>query len=204
MHPNSAFAWDDAAAMRAFVARRTFAHIFAATADGPMVAHAPVTVTPGGDLRFHLARGNRLTDRLDGAPAIASVAGPDAYVSPDWYGRPDQVPTWIYVAVEAEGVARRLSTEALVAQLDALSAEHEARLEPKPAWTRRKMSEGRFEAMAVGIVGFELTVSALRGVRKLNQHKPAADFEGMIAGLDAHAEIEIAALARALRPKGDG
>jgi len=142
MHPNPAFAWTDNPAMLAFVAQRAFAHIFAVTADGPMLAHAPVTVTEAGTLQFHLARHNRLCAGLDGATAIISVAGPDAYVSPDWYGRPDQVPTWIYTAVEAEGRVRRLTAEALVDQLDALSAAQEAHLAPKPAWTRHKMSQG--------------------------------------------------------------
>ena len=201
MHPNPAFAWSDEAAMRAFIARRAFAHIFAPTPQGPMTAHAPVTLTEAGDLRFHLARNNRLAAHLDGLTAIVSLAGPDAYVSPDWYARPDQVPTWIYIAVEAEGRVRRLATEDLIDQLDSLTADHEARLAPKPAWTRGKMTGGRFEAMLPAIVGFELEVAALRGTVKLNQHKPAEDVDGMIAGLDGCGRADMAALARGVRPR---
>jgi transcriptional regulator len=204
MHPNPAFAWTDETAMRGFIAERAFAHVFAATPDGPMVAHAPVTLTDGGDVRFHLARNNRLTAHLDGLTALISVAGPDAYVSPDWYGRPDQVPTWIYVAVEAEGTVRRLTEGELVGQLDQLSAAQEAALAPKPAWTRRKMAPGRFEAMLPGIVGFEMRISALRGTVKLNQHKPAEDVNGMIAGLEARGETVIARLARDVVNSRDG
>lgn len=201
MHPNPVFAWSDEAAMRAFIARRAFAHIFAATPQGPMAAHAPVTLTEAGHLRFHLARNNRLAGHLDGLTAIVSLAGPDAYVGPDWYARPDQVPTWIYIAVEAEGRVRRLATEDLINQLDSLTADHEARLAPKPAWTRGKMTAGRFEAMLPAIVGFELEVAALRGTVKLNQHKPAEDVDGMIAGLDGCGRADMAALARGVRPR---
>jgi transcriptional regulator len=194
MHPNAAFAWTDTAAMRAFVSERAFAHIFAQTPDGPMVAHAPVAVTAGGDLQFHLARANRLVPHLDGLIALASVLGDDSYVSPDWYARPNQVPTWLYRAVEAEGPVRRMSRDELVAQLDAMSAAMEAGLAPKPAWTRGKMANGTFEAMLPGIVGFEMKAGALRGTLKLNQHKPPEDIAGMVEALRALGREDVVAL----------
>lgn len=172
--------------MLAFVAERAFAHLFAATPEGPRVAHVPLIVTGDGALRFHLARSNALTPHLDGARAVASLAGPDAYVSPDWYGSADQVPTWNYVAVEAEGTVRRLSEADLAAQADALSAAHEARLAPKPPWTRAKMSPGRFEAMLPAIVGFEMTLTALRGTRKLGQNKTESERSSVLGHLKTH------------------
>lgn len=182
MHPNPIFRWDEEA-MRAFVAARGFAHIFAATAEGPMTAHAPLT-RAGAHFRFHLSRGNRLTAHLDGATVLASVSGADGYVSPDWYAdTADQVPTWNYVAVEIEGVAHALPETALIDQLDALAAIHEAGLAPKPPWTRDKVAVTKQQAMVGAIRGFELRVTALRGTRKLSQNKPAADRAGAIAGL---------------------
>lgn len=183
MHPNAHFAWTDIAAIRAFVAARAFGHIFAQTPDGPMVAHAPVVVTADGNLQFHLARANRLVPHLDGATALISVAGDDAYVSPDWYTKPDQVPTWLYRAVEADGAVCRLNRDGLIAQLDALSTAMEQPLAPKPVWTRGKMTEGKFEAMLPGIVGFEMQVTAMRGTLKVNQHKSVEDIASMVTAL---------------------
>ena len=134
MHPNRGFAWADRDAMLAFVADVAFATI---AAEGPVVVHAPVLVAGPDRLRFHISRGNRA--RLDGKRAIVSVLGPDAYISPDWYGTEDQVPTWNYLAVEAEGPLRRLDETELTDLLDGLSAAHEARLAPKPEWTRDKI-----------------------------------------------------------------
>ena len=34
---------------------------------------------------------------------LLRVNGADAYVSPDWYVSPDQVPTWLYQAVHLTG-----------------------------------------------------------------------------------------------------
>jgi transcriptional regulator len=178
MHPNRAFAWQDRAAMLAFVAEIAFATI---AAEGPVLVHAPVLVAGPDRLLFHVARGNRA--KLDGRRAIVSVLGPDAYISPDWYGTDDQVPTWNYLAVEAEGPLRRLDEAELADLLDGLSAAHEARLSPKPLWTRAKMTPGRFEGMLKAIIGYELGIEELRGTRKLGQNKDQATRLAVAAGL---------------------
>ena len=173
MHPNQAFRWEDRAAMRALVEEVAFGALFAATPDGPRVAHLPVTWEGSDHLTFHLARANALTRHLAGTTALFVASGPDAYVSPDWYGLgDDQVPTWNYVAVELEGIVEPLGRDALVAQIDALIAQHEGRLAPKPEWSRAKMNPRRFEAMLAGITGFSMRVQAWRGTIKLNQNKP--------------------------------
>jgi transcriptional regulator len=180
MHPNRGFAWDDREAMLGFVADIAFCTIFVA---GPHVVHAPVVVDAPDRLRFHVSRGNRATAALDGARGLLSCLGPDAYISPDWYGTADQVPTWNYLAVECEGPLRRLDDDGLTRLLDDLSAAHEARLAPKPAWTRAKMTSGRFDAMLKAITGFEMTIEDLRGTRKLGQNKKEAEHRGAIQGL---------------------
>ncbi|HMG46222.1 MAG TPA: FMN-binding negative transcriptional regulator [Allosphingosinicella sp.] len=168
MHPNRAFAWQDKEAMLALLADIAFCTI---CVDGPEVVHVPVVVDAPDRIRFHVARGNRV--KLEGRRALLSCLGADAYVSPDWYGVPDQVPTWNYLAVEAEGPLRRLDESELAQLLDDLSAAHEARLAPKSPWTRAKMAPGRFAAMLKAIAGYELTIEDLRGTRKLGQNKPS-------------------------------
>lgn len=173
MHPNPAFRWEDRAAMRDFVREVAFGQLFAATPDGPRVAQVPAIWLDDPTLGLHVARGNGITRHLDGATALFTVLGPDGYISPDWYGLdPAQMPTWNYVAVELEGTARRMTTDALVEQIDALVADQEHRLPDHPAWTRDKMAPGDFDAMLRGIVGFRIEVTAWRGTMKLSQNKP--------------------------------
>jgi len=191
MHPNRAFAWEDRDAMLAFIADIAFCTI---CVDGPRLVHAPVIVAAPDRLRFHVSRGNR-AGMLAGKRAIVSCLGAEAYVSPDWYGVPDQVPTWNYLAVEAEGPLRQLDEEALAGLLEDLSAAHEARFAPKAPWTRAKMSPGRLEAMLKSILGYELAIEELRGTRKLGQNKPG-QAEAAAAGL-APFNPEVAALMRA-------
>src|SRR5579875_1105321 len=193
MHPNAAFRWEDRAAMRALVAEIGFGALFAATPDGPRVAHLPVIWEGEERLLFHLARGNALARHLAGATALFTVLGPDGYVSPDWYGLdPDQVPTWNYVVVELEGRVEALSEPALVAQIDTLAATQEARLAPKAPWSRDKMDASKFAAMLRGISGFALTVQAWRGTAKLNQNKPVAARRAAADALAAHGRPAIA------------
>ena len=184
MHPDPAFR-DDAADALDRAAGAGFAHVFAATSAGPMVVHAPVT-RHGGRLRFHVARANRIAPHLDGAAVLVSVTGPQGYVSPNWYATPgDQVPTWNYLAVEIDGNARAIDDAALVEQLDALAAVHEPRVNPARPWTRDKMDDAVFRRMLRGIVGFEVTVAAVRATTKLSQNKSAADRAAVAGGLRA-------------------
>lgn len=175
MHPNSAFRWEDRAALRSFAEAVGFGMLFAATPDGPRVAHIPFVFLDADRVGFHIARGNGITKHLDGRDVLLVVNGPDGYVSPDWYEFDNnQVPTWNYLAVEFEGSVSRMETAGLVAQVDALTAMHETRLSPKPVWTRGKMDDSRFEKMLEAIQGFELRISGWRGTAKLSQNKTEA------------------------------
>ena len=185
MHANRAFAWTDQAELRAFVDEIAFAQISIAIDGRPAAAHAPLVVAPDGSIRFHLARTNPLTARLDGTQVLANVVGTHFYVSPDWYGSADQVPTWNYRMVEIEGVTRRLDDAALRDQIDRLSAQHEARLLPKTPWTSAKMEPRRLDAMLRGIVGFAIDRPILRGIVKLGQNKSEAEATGAIEALRA-------------------
>lgn len=187
MHPAGAFKVEDEEVLLAWLAEHPFVTVAAALEGRPLVAHAPVVVrqlASGLVLDFHLSRGNALSPFIAaGFDAVMAALGPDAYVSPDWYANGGQVPTWNYVAVEAEGAVAPLDEAQTIALLDDLSAQEEARLAPKPVWTRAKMVPGRFEAMLKGIVGARLTVTRLEGTWKLSQNKSAADRAGVIAAL---------------------
>lgn len=197
MHPNAQFRHDDRALLRAMVDEVGFGMVFAATPDGPRVAHVPLVMT-GDVLRFHIARGNALARHLDGLNALAVVNGPDGYVSPRWLADPAQVPTWNYVALELEGKARRIDQGALRALLEDLTARNEARVTGGEPWTMAKMPADKLRPMMAAIVGFEIEVTAWRETFKLSQNKPADERERVIAGLDAQGAAGVAALMRGL------
>ncbi len=197
MHPARPFHEADESRLEALVAATGLALIVGVDAGRPLCAHAPVLLADRR-LRFHLSTANPLAKALaEGEEALAVVTGPQAYVSPDWYGLDDQVPTWNYLSAEIEGPVRRLGADEATQLLDDLSAAFEAPLAPKPPWTRAKMSPGRFEAMVAGITAFEMNVQRLEGVRKLAQNKPAAAQQGVADALEAAGNLAMAALMRA-------
>ena len=199
MHPNAAFRWDDRDALRGFAREIGFGMLFAGTPDGPRVAHLPFVFLDDDRIAFHTARGNGIAKHLDGTEALFVVNGPDAYISPDWYelGN-DQVPTWNYLALEMQGPVRRMSDDELTAQADALTSEQEARLAPKPEWTRHKMSDGLFAKMRGAIIGFEMRVTAWRSTAKLGQNKPKEARDRVADALDARGQKAMALLMREL------
>lgn len=195
MHPDNRFRVEDRAVLLDFVAAHPFVTIAASVGGRPFVAQSPVVVRDlDGEvgLDFHLSRGNVLTPHLtQGFRAVVLATGLDAYISPDWYEGADQVPTWNYLSVEAEGSVAPLNDEELIVLLDALSVQEEARLSPKKPWTRDKMKPGKFEAMLRGIQGGRLFVERLEGTFKLSQNKGEVDRLGAAKGLGDHPIAEL-------------
>jgi transcriptional regulator len=114
---------------------------------------------------------------------LLAVSGADAYVSPDWYVSPDQVPTWLYQVVHLTGAVRTLSDDELAEQIDTLSAKFEDWLLPKKPWTSSKMTVARLDTLKKAIVGLVMTVEDVEGSFKLNQHKSDADHAAIASAL---------------------
>ena len=203
MHPNALFHYDADSPegrdlLESLIDEIGFGMVFAATPDGPRVAHVPMLWN--GALQFHLARGNALTRHLGGMTALAVINGPDAYVSPRWYEDAAQVPTWNYLALELEGRVQRMDSDGLMAELEALTARQEARIAQGRAWTLDKMPADKLHKMMGGIVGFEMEVLAWRPTFKLSQNKPADERARAADGLEAEGSPAIAQLMRTLAP----
>ncbi len=199
----------DRAASLAFAEARGFGTVCAWDGTKPIASSLPFYLDCADDgtplAAFHVARHNALAGLADGTSSwLMAVNGADAYISPDWYASPDQVPTWLYQAVHLTGTVRKQSDDELGRHLDALSAKFENWLAPKPPWLSSKMTAGRLDAMKKAIVGLVMTVEAVEGSFKLNQHKSDVDHAAVTDALtsqnDAAARV-IAEQMVALRPQ---
>jgi len=174
MHPNPTFrAMPDAQSI-AFARERAFGTLAVSADTGPLLAHVPFLLNEDATVAdLHLVRSNPILALL-GQPqgAVIAVQGPDGYVSPDWYGVPDQVPTWNYVAVHLRGTLERLDDGAMRDMLDRQSAHFETMLSPKKPWHSGKMTPGVMERMMRQIVPCRMTISAMNSTWKLSQNKP--------------------------------
>ncbi len=199
----------DRAASLAFAQARGFGTVCGWDGTKPIASLLPFYLSYADDgtpqAAFHLARHNPLVGLADRTASwLLAVSGADAYVSPDWYVSPDQVPTWLYQAVHLTGTVRKLSDDELAVQLDTLSAKFEDWLSPKKPWTSSKMTAGRLDAMKKAIVGLVMTVEEVEGSFKLNQHKSETDYAAVAGALASQADTgaqRIAQLMRETRPK---
>jgi transcriptional regulator len=207
MHPNPAFRRTARDRNLAFARDRGFGVLAVNAPDNaigsPLLSHIPFLLDAAGtEVELHLVRSNPIAAAAaaDPVPAVIAVSGPDGYISPDWYGLPDQVPTWNYVAVHLRGTLEPVDTTDMHATLDRLSAAFEARLAPKRPWTSAKMTPGTMDRMMRQILPFRLRIASVDGTWKLNQNKPDA---ARHAAADAMADPALAALMRDPPPAAD-
>ena len=210
MHPNPAYRQEPEARALDFAAARGFGAITAAGPEGALAAHVPFVIEAGesgGVLAAHLVRSNPLARHLKDGPAAALmiVWGPDGYISPDWYGEDDRVPTWNYVAVHLRGQLRLIEDDKLRAHLDRLSGNFEARLAPKPIWKTDKMTPEALAKLLRQIVPVEMTIDSIDSTFKLNQNRADSARLGAAAALAEGGTpgLETAALAAMMREAGD-
>lgn len=154
------------------VAEHPLATLIRVVGAEPVTASAPLYLD-GDALIGHLARANPFVDALDGASVLAVFHGPDAYVSPTWYGDPAaHVPTWNYVTAEARGVATVVAPDAV---LDAMVAAHE------PAWRPDAAVQA---TLSRAIVAFRLGALVWECKAKLSQNRDPDDRARVAARID--------------------
>ncbi|MCA0455224.1 MAG: FMN-binding negative transcriptional regulator [Chloroflexi bacterium] len=179
MYTPKQFEMNDPAELTAFMQQYNFAALVTNTADGLTATHLPFMLdsTRGqhGTLIAHLAKPNLQWKHFaNGQEALVIFTGPHAYVSPNWYEKPQtNVPTWNYTAVHAYGIPRVMEDpQEIYAMLDQLVVAHEVVYE-KP-WVMQSAEE-HVRRLIGGIVGFEMTITRVEGKAKLSQNRSEAD-----------------------------
>jgi transcriptional regulator len=166
------------------------ADLVTVTAEGLVATMLPFIYVPEagehGALHGHLARNNPQWRLPAMGDSLVIVRGPDAYITPGWYASKTEhgrvVPTWNYVTAHVYGQFvvhdDPVWTEDLVRRL---TAKHEAYREHP--WSADDAPRAFIEGQLRAIVGVELVISRIEAKAKLSQNRPAADVEGVIAGL---------------------
>lgn len=189
MHPNPTYRPDNRTESLALAREAGFGMLAVSAPDGPpLVSHIPFLLAEhGASAELHLVRSNPIARACTGAlPARLAVQGPHGYISPDWYGLEDQVPTWNYLAIHLTGRLTPLPDDALPPMLERLSAHFEERLAPKPPWRLSKMPDDVLSKMLRMIRPFRLEIDALDSTWKLGQNKPDAARIGAAQALEAY------------------
>lgn len=195
MHPNPAFRKTNDATNITFARDRSFGTLSINADPSPLLAHIPFNLSPDGKrLEAHLVRSNPIARALKTSQkAVMSITGDDSYISPDWYGVEDFVPTWNYVAVHLRGTLTMLPQDDLRGIIERLSEIQETKLLPKPIWKLDKLSEDLIAKMFKMIVPIALEIDQIDGTWKLAQNK------GEEARLNAASHVPNANIAALMR-----
>lgn len=187
MHPNPIYRTMPQQGQIDFARARSFGTLAVNAAEGPLLSHIPFQLAQdGARLEAHLVRSNPILRLLESPlSAVIAVSGPDAYVSPDWYGTDNQVPTWNYVAVHLRGQLELLDQSALHGILERLSANMESRITGKTPWKIDKMNPEIYARMQRQIVPVAMKIESIDGTWKLNQNKTAGARLGAADGIEA-------------------
>ena len=167
---------------------RAFGAFVVPATGAPMAVHIPfLTFEDASEalsIELHVARANPIHTVVGtGCPALLMCTGPDTYVSPDWYGAPNEVPTWTYTAAHLTGTARVLPQSENRAHIDRMVAFFEEQMPGKAPWTADRVDPHRVAAMMRAIVTIEFRVDDLQAQLKLVQHKDELRHRGVIRGL---------------------
>ena len=180
--------------------------------QGEIIANAvPFEMKEDGQsiiLSTHLAKANSQWRMLEGQDVLIVFQGVDAYVSPQWYESKREhgrvVPTWNYVMAQVRGRATVIHDRDWLRHLvGKLTDHHEKDVAGGTAWRVSDAPADYIEGQLKGIVGVEIAVAQITGKWKVSQNRPAADRQGVAAGLAAQGS-DIAVAMAGLVSGGDG
>jgi len=154
---------------------------------GIRITHIPTflkrTAAPYGTICGHISRQNPQSKLFDGRqPAVIVFHGPDSYISPTWYHKPESVPTWNFAVVHATGRPKPVADPAALHELLAqLIAKFEG---PGSSYEFAKLPASYTNGLMAGIIGFEMQIELLEGKFKLGQDRSDADQQALLKSLE--------------------
>jgi transcriptional regulator len=203
MHVPRHFAADDAD-VAALLAHLGAVDLVTPTAGGLVSTFLPLLHdVQAGSLVGHVARSNDHWRAEPTGESLVIARGPDAYVSPSWYPSKAEhgrvVPTWDYLVAHVHGeLVVHHDPAWLEAAVRRLTDHHEA-WSPTP-WSVDDAPPAYVAGQLRAVVGVELRITRVEAKAKLSQNRPAADVDGVVAGLRERGQADAAdAVERARR-----
>ena len=174
MHPNPVFRNTETNLSLDFANEISFGTVCISAEPTPLLSHIPFQLNADRTaIDLHLVRSNPISRALvkSSRQATLSIMGPHGYISPDWYGVDDQVPTWNYVAVHISGTLTLMDQSTLPNVIEGLSDHFETQLAPKPIWKMDKVDPDVMTKMQRQIVPCRLDIAQVESSWKLGQNK---------------------------------
>lgn len=158
-----------------FMKRFNFGTIITSEADKPIATHLPFVISKRENqiiLTSHFAKANEQATLFETKNILTIFSEPHAYISPKFYDKKQNVPTWNYVSVHAYGTAKIIDAEkdvygVLEQMIMSFESDYLKQWHQLPASYKSRMAKG--------IIAFEITVNELQFKEKLSQNKKESE-----------------------------
>lgn len=164
----------------AFMQRYSFGTIVTSKENIPIATHLPFIIQKRNDklyLLAHFATANPQAEDIINQKVLVIFNEPHAYISPKFYEKEQNVPTWNYLAVHAYGKAILIEEETeKLNLLEQTIVSFEA--DYLKQW--QGLTNNYKLKMLKGIVGFEIEVTDIQAKKKLSQNKTLNERENII------------------------
>ena len=195
------FKLKDAAQISAYIRQYPFATLITAADNHPIATHLPFILEQEGEqwyLLSHMARANPQWKLLEAHQPLVVFQEPHAYISPTYYEKEENVPTWNYVAVHVYGNVEMLfEPEQAVETLEKTIAVFEKEFQGQ--W--ENLDEGYKNRLLKGMVAFRIKIQNLEAKEKLSQNKTAQEREKISAGLSKASDSSAQQLGEIMKNK---
>ncbi|MBO6781941.1 MAG: FMN-binding negative transcriptional regulator [Alphaproteobacteria bacterium] len=161
----------------------SFGTLVATQAGAPFASHIPfVLERDRHTLVAHVAKANPQGALCDGTHEMLAIfQGPHGYISPNWYGPGNAVPTWNYTAVHVYGAPKTIDDpDAVRRHQNTLVATFEG----PDGWNMDSQPDRYIDGMLRGIVAFEMQIARIEGKFKFSQNRSEEDRHQVIEALE--------------------
>jgi len=174
---------NDVAEIKEFIKQNSFGILISQSSQKLMATHIPLQFSQDESRLFgHISKGNPQWRKFEPETQVLAIfPGPHAYISSSWYDH-ENVPTWNYIAAHVYGTIRIIEGDELYEALKHLVNKYEA-ASARPVSVETMSPEYVRQSMK-GIVGFEITISAIEAAYKLSQNRDQKNHQQIIQELE--------------------
>ncbi|WP_052597685.1 FMN-binding negative transcriptional regulator [Aureispira sp. CCB-QB1] len=177
------FKLTDESQIRAYICQYPFATLITAVDNYPIATHLPFILEQEGSewyLLSHMAKANPQWRQLKNTSTLVVFQEPHAYISPTYYEKEENVPTWNYIAVHVYGtVEMLLEPEQAIEVLEKSITTFEKGFQKQ--WEH--LDNGYKKRLLNGMVAFRIKIETLEGKEKLSQNKTEKERQAIAEGL---------------------
>ncbi len=183
----------------AFIKQYNFGVIINTANQKPIATHLPFLIEERNGEWFlisHLALANEQWKHFNENEVLVIFTEPHAYISPKFYEKKQNVPTWNFVAIHCYGVPKLIEG---VEELFQLMEKTIVTFEADYLQQFNSLDEKYKMGLIKGIKGFEIKVADMQAQYKLSQNKTEKERDNIITHFEKSDDTNLKGIANLMK-----